>query len=50
MRRRFQKRVYIALPEARARAHMLKLNLGIHTSELLYDLLLSYIMTCHDMT
>lgn len=30
MRRRFQKRVYIALPEARARAHMLKLNLGIH--------------------
>jgi hypothetical protein len=29
MRRRFQKRVYIALPEARARAHMLKLNLGL---------------------
>jgi hypothetical protein len=28
MRRRFQKRVYIALPEASARTHMLKLNLG----------------------
>jgi vacuolar protein-sorting-associated protein 4 len=28
MRRRFEKRVYIALPEARARAHMFKLNLG----------------------
>lgn len=28
MRRRFEKRVYIALPESAARAHMFKLNLG----------------------
>jgi hypothetical protein len=28
MRRRFEKRVYIALPEAPARATMFKLNLG----------------------
>ena len=28
MRRRFEKRVYIALPEAPARTNMLKLNLG----------------------
>lgn len=28
MRRRFEKRVYIALPEAQARAYMFKLNLG----------------------
>lgn len=28
MRRRFEKRVYIALPESRARANMFKLNLG----------------------
>ena len=29
MRRRFEKRVYIALPEASARSRMFRMNLGI---------------------
>ena len=35
MRRRFEKRVYIALPEASARSRMFRMNLGI-------DLLLNF--------
>ena len=34
MRRRFEKRVYIALPEAHARTSMFKLNLGDTPNEI----------------
>jgi len=37
MRRRFEKRIYIALPEAEARAYMAKLNLGDTPSNLVEE-------------
>ena len=37
MRRRFQKRVYIALPEAHARSHMFKVHIGDTPNDLVED-------------